>query len=371
MRPSYFTPVLLLFISLSARSQNAASLSLNIGDSAPQLRVREWMKGTPVQRFEKGKIYVLEFWATWCQPCIASMPRLSVLAREFKEKVTVIGIDVYEFKKTTIQKVKAFVDSMSNRMDFYVAAQDSDFMVTDWLEASATKGIPTTFVINAEGRLAWIGHPRKLAEVLPQIVDNTWNIKEALLKRNSDMRLAELDKEASYDLMAYRYDSFKQDFVPRPDSALLAIDEMVRKEPKLKYAPSIAYNTFFSLLKTDPHKAYEYGRLVLVTSSYEEPAYSSVYNPVDLYSDTSNLPLKIYRLGAEAYQMDIDNIPYPEIASTQKLYHRMAYLYWRANEKTKAIDAEQKAIETLKKKKDFSKAELAAFELQLQHYKKK
>ncbi len=364
--------LLLLVTAVSTYAQNGRP-QLNIGDPAPPLRVRGWIKGTPIQKFQKGNVYVLEFWATWCKPCIAAMPHLSILARKYKDRVTVIGIDILERKTTSLKKVKHFVDSLGKRMNYNVAAEDSNFMVTGWLDASEARdeGIPRSFVINEAGMLAWIGHPKDLPEVLHKIVDNTWNIKEALLKRNSDKRLAELDKEANYDLMAYTHDTFKPDFVPRPDSALLAIDEIVRKEPKLKYAPSIAYNTFSSLLKTDPHKAHEYGRIVLVTSTYTEPAYSSVYNVVDLFSDTSNLPVKIYLLGAEAYQMDIDHIPYPEIASTQKLYHRMAALYWRANEKSKAIDAELKAIETLKNKKDFSKADLAAFELQLQHYKKK
>jgi hypothetical protein len=38
------------------------SPSLNIGDTAPPLRIREWIKGTPIENFEKGKIYVVEFW---------------------------------------------------------------------------------------------------------------------------------------------------------------------------------------------------------------------------------------------------------------------------------------------------------------------
>ena len=104
---------------------------LNIGDPAPALRVRGWVKGEPVERFEKGKVYVLEFWATWCRPCIAAMPHLSALAGEYKDRVTFLGIDVYE--KKTVGKIKAFVDSMGKRMDFRVAAEDSDLMVAGWL----------------------------------------------------------------------------------------------------------------------------------------------------------------------------------------------------------------------------------------------
>jgi len=109
---------------------------------------------------------------------------------------------------------------------------------------------------------------------------------------------------------------------------------------------------------------------VMVTPTYEEPAYGSIYNVIDTYSDKLNIPPEIYQLGAEAYQADIDLIPYPEIVNTPKLYHKMAALYWRANEQLKAIDAEQQAINILKSKKDFSMADLSVYESQLQRYMK-
>jgi hypothetical protein len=57
---------LLLFfvIAFTTYAQDRQSSLLQIGDPARPFRVREWIKGTPVQRFEKGKVYVLEFWAT-------------------------------------------------------------------------------------------------------------------------------------------------------------------------------------------------------------------------------------------------------------------------------------------------------------------
>lgn len=56
---------LLLFLStiaVAVRAQSDQFSLLNIGDQAPTLRVRDWIKGEPVQRFEKGHVYVLEFW---------------------------------------------------------------------------------------------------------------------------------------------------------------------------------------------------------------------------------------------------------------------------------------------------------------------
>ena len=78
-----------------AHAQDTAQVSFNIADPAPSLYVQEWLKGTPIQQFEKGRIYVIEFWATWCKPCIAAMPHLSVLASKYKNKITIIGVSVY------------------------------------------------------------------------------------------------------------------------------------------------------------------------------------------------------------------------------------------------------------------------------------
>ncbi len=177
---------MLCMIAVNTHAQDEQSPFLNIGDPAPPLRVREWLKGTPVQRFEKGHVYVLEFWATWCAPCKAAMPHLSALAREYKDRVTILGIDVMEMKNTSREKVKAFVDSMGPGWIIWWPQRIAIFKAADWLVASGEQimGIPRTIVVNAEGRLAWMGHPKYLSEVLPKIVNNDWDIKEALAKRN-------------------------------------------------------------------------------------------------------------------------------------------------------------------------------------------
>jgi hypothetical protein len=61
MRLNFQLLLLLCIIAGSSHAQNDPSPSLNIGDPAPPLRVSGWIKGTPVSKFEKGKVYVVDF----------------------------------------------------------------------------------------------------------------------------------------------------------------------------------------------------------------------------------------------------------------------------------------------------------------------
>ena len=119
--------------------------------------------------------------------------------------------------------------------------------------------------------------------------------------------------------------------------------------------------------KTNPHKAYEYGKVLLVTSTYEDPPYGVIIGVIESYSYKLYLPAEIYELAAEAYQGEIDL--YTETTDIPKNYHKMAEWYWRACNRSKAIEAEQKAIEALKGKEAFSQADLAVYESRLHQYK--
>jgi len=375
MHSNFCLSILLCMLTLVSHAQNDQTPLINIGDMAPPMRLREWLKGATIEKFGKGKVYVIEFWATWCKPCKAAMPHLSALAEQYRDSVTVIGIDIYENKNITIEKIRHFVDSMDCRMNYNVAIPDSNFIETDWLLATGVKnqGIPVSFVVNRDGRLAWIGHPKDLNKILPQIVNNTWDIKDALSKRKSALYLRGMDDSLNDVLSKYKdYDWIKPGRIGQPDSMLIAINKIIRNEPKLTYATFIVYNTFVSLLKTNQQKAVVYGRLALVNPSYDdEPAYDMIIGAIETYGIKLKLSSEIYYLGAEACQQEINyiNTNYPELVDMGKRYHRMAAWYWRAKNKTKAINAERKAIVFLKNQAEFSKIKLAEYESNLRKYR--
>jgi len=136
--------------------------SLTVGSAAPEVKVAKWIKGAAVEKFDPAKLYVVEFWATWCPPCRRSIPHLTEMAKKYQGKVQVIGVSVYEREKddaARLTKVSDFVKDMGDKMAYTVALDnDQAFMAKQWMEAAGRDGIPSAFVVK-DGKIAWVGHP--------------------------------------------------------------------------------------------------------------------------------------------------------------------------------------------------------------------
>ncbi len=133
---------------------------LGVGDAAPSLTIAEWVKGDPVEKFEPGRIYVVEFWATWCGPCVAGMPHLSAVQAEYRDHgVTVIGVSSADRNGNSLPKVKRMVADKGDTMA-YTVAWDRERATNDaWMLAARRNGIPCCFVVDGTGHIAYVGHP--------------------------------------------------------------------------------------------------------------------------------------------------------------------------------------------------------------------
>ena len=177
MTPLRLVPLLALLLTASR------ALALGVGDPAPALQAGKWVQGGPVDSFEKDKVYVVEFWATWCGPCRTSIPRLNELQARYRDKgLVVIGQNVWE---ETESKVSGFVRKMGDKMTYAVALDDKKkheegAMAETWMKAADQDGIPTAFVVGKDGRIAWIGHPLEgLDEVVAGVLAGTFDAKKA------------------------------------------------------------------------------------------------------------------------------------------------------------------------------------------------
>ncbi len=144
-------------------------LAADLGDEAKPLSIAEWVKGDAVDMAKgKGeKVYVVEFWATWCPPCLTSIPHLTEMQKKFKDQgVVVIGIT-----DEKVKTVNRFVEKMGDKMDYLVAIDENKETSLAYMKAYGQNGIPHAFVVDKEGRVAWHGHPMNgLGEALAKIV---------------------------------------------------------------------------------------------------------------------------------------------------------------------------------------------------------
>jgi len=182
MRFRFVAQVALTALALSA---TAVAQLLGVGDAAPKLAVGPWVKGEAVSEFGRGSTYVVDFWATWCRPCQRSIPELSVLQQRYQPRgVRVIGVAVWEDRPGD---VAPYVAELGDKIGYSVAVDsvlpgarpEQGSMARLWLRASGEKLLPTTFIVDGAGRIAWIGSPLEAAGPLEKIVNGEWDMELA------------------------------------------------------------------------------------------------------------------------------------------------------------------------------------------------
>lgn len=199
-----------------------APKKLAVGDIAPPIQVEKWVKGDPITGFEKGRVYVVEFWATWCGPCIKAFPHLSELQAKYKDKgVSIVGVNIWErgANDETFNKVKDFVAKQGDKMAYTVAYDGTaKAMTTTYMEAAGRGGIPSAFIVDKQGKVAWIGHPGSMDAALEGIVAGTWDVAKA--KAEADIEAA-IQKAINENRAS-------------PDDMLAALDKLEKDMPAAK-----------------------------------------------------------------------------------------------------------------------------------------
>ena len=131
------------------------------GKPAPPLSADRFVKGEPRTSLEPGVVHVIEFWATWCGPCVRGIPHLSELQRANPD-VRVVGIAGCERGGSPEEqeaRVRSFVEGKGDAISYAVAFDGDGSMFRGWMEAARARTIPCAFVVGKDGAVAYVGPP--------------------------------------------------------------------------------------------------------------------------------------------------------------------------------------------------------------------
>jgi len=149
---STFLPAALSAGLIFVFSAAMPALALEEGQPAPDFLLPDILEGKPAISLSalRGKTVYVDFWASWCAPCLRSMPLINTLYSQYKDRgFEVIAINVDD----PIEDGRDFL--LDTPLDYLIAADTK----TEVLEQYGVRGMPTSFLVDSEGivRMVHIG----------------------------------------------------------------------------------------------------------------------------------------------------------------------------------------------------------------------
>lgn len=180
------------FIFISLLLFSGVSLAqIKIGDKSPAINITDWIQNRPAHTSLANKFVVIDFWATWCAPCLASMAHMNELTEEMSTKDNLIFLTMSDEKKEKISP-------LLTRVAF------KTYVVTDTTRQTQNgfgiSSIPDCIIIDDKAVIRWRGNP---AELTNNIIESILTGKSFTIADNYKIKASPLEKE--YDSLRREY----------------------------------------------------------------------------------------------------------------------------------------------------------------------
>ena len=177
----FFLAALLIFSKASAQKNNR---QLSIGDKVPDLTISNLLNyptnSLKISDF-KGKLLIIDFWATWCSPCVAMIPKMDSIQNKFNGKVRFLPV-TNQPRKTVI----TFLKKLNEQRPFNLPDVLEDTLLNDLF--------PHTYLPH----YVWIGQSGKIIGITGYEAINDINIQKALFGQDISLAI-KIDKAVDGD----------------------------------------------------------------------------------------------------------------------------------------------------------------------------
>lgn len=144
-----------------------------ISEDAPKFALKNMRGETIALKDLKGKVVILDFWATWCGPCKASFPGMQKVVTKYKddENVEFLFIDTFERGKNREKDVEGFISKNNYTFNVVYDTQKENSRDFEVAEKYEVDGIPTKVIIGPDGKikLKSVGYGGSTAKLIEEM----------------------------------------------------------------------------------------------------------------------------------------------------------------------------------------------------------
>ena len=255
----------LLFVFMCGLGLQAQQ-NLKLGEQAPAINITSWIENVPEDKELTNRFIVLEFWTTWCGPCLGAAPHVNELVKEFQQEILFVSLT---------NEAPVRVERTLKRTPFLsaVATDETGFTNNAYGDGkSLYTALPMAVLINNKNVIKWIGKPHDLtSEALKLFLNGTLEEKNDF--ENYGDFTDELE-EASFKSFIEEIKLLKKstiDYFFELKAVKKSDDHSMIKGELLYGNSNVSLQTFFSQLLAIPYE------LVSVPEVLENNEYRILY----------------------------------------------------------------------------------------------
>ena len=216
------------------------SFLIGINSSWSQINFSEMLQPNKIAKDEVSKLFFIDFWATWCAPCIHVAKYLTVLQKQYPEDLYIISLT-----QENPEKVKKFL--LKHTTDLAIAI-DYD---GETFYKNGISSLPSGILVNAKGSILWEGHPAELkSEMIAKFLRN--NKQEAAINEIINFKK---ESEDNQEFVTYKpeqdFEFFEDNDSTDVQLKILQTDEFLELKGKLRDIIAFSNKSHVSQIKMD------------------------------------------------------------------------------------------------------------------------